>query len=233
MADNEKNQNNKPFGDEERKDSIFDIHTAALREAPLPEEGNERGPVWMYVVIVLTLAFGFFYMGRYLGEVSDRAHVLFTAPPGAEVTGEVEFDLLAEGQRIYTRVCQACHQANGEGISGVFPSLVGAEWVVDEPDYAVMLTINGLRGELVRERAVYDGVMPGFGNQLDDLDIAAVISYVRSSFGNDAGEISEDRVAQIRELTADKSGAYTAETIEEWITRIEPELEGSAEAVSE
>jgi len=230
MAENSENKKNEnAFGDEEKNDSIFDIHSASLREQPLPEEGNERGPWWMYVIIVLTLAFGFFYMGRYLGEVSDRAHVLFTAPPGAEAVEEVEFDLIAEGQRIYTRVCQACHQANGEGISGVFPTLAGAEWVVDKPDYTVLSILNGLRGELIRERATYDGVMPQFGSQLDDQDIAAVVSYIRTSFGNDAGEIQPERVTQIRELTADKSGAYTAETIEEWIARIEPDLEESPE----
>lgn len=217
---------NKPtpeFQDREDNRSMQDIHSAAFRESPLPEEGNERGPIWMYAVIIITFAFGFFYIGRYLGEVSDRAHVLFTAPP-TEVVEEIELDLLTEGQRIYTRVCQACHQANGQGIAGVFPTLAGAEWVVDEPDKSVLMILNGLRGELVRERATYNGVMPGFARQLNDFEIAAVVSFVRNAFGNEGSEIDPERVTRIRELTADITGAYTPETLIETAARIQAEL---------
>ncbi|MCC5935251.1 MAG: cytochrome c [Candidatus Cyclonatronum sp.] len=219
----EDNKKTPEFQDREDNRSMQEIHSAAFRESPLPEEGNERGPIWMYAVIILTFAFGFFYIGRYLGEVSDRAHVLFTAPP-TEAVEEIEVDLIAEGQRIYGRVCQACHQANGQGIAGVFPTLAGTEWVVEQPDKSVLMILNGLQGELVRERATYNGVMPPFARQLDDFEIAAVVSYIRNAFGNEGSEIDPDRVARIRELTADISGAYNPQTIVETAARIGAEL---------
>lgn len=234
MADNK--QENQDGAREERFSDAGDertmeqIHYASMREEPLPEEGNERGPWWMYVVIVCTLAFGFFYMGRYLGEVSDRAHVLYIQPV-AEEAEEVEFDAIAEGQRVYTRVCQACHQNDGQGVTGVFPTLAGAEWVVDEPDNTVKIILNGLRGELVRDDATYNGVMPAFDN-LSDREIASVVSYIRTSFGNDADEYPEERVTQIRELTADISGAYEEADVLETAAAIADDLEEDAPAIN-
>lgn len=235
MADN-KNENqagtrDESFGDPGDDRTIEQIHSASMREQPLPEEGNERGPIWMYVVIICTLAFGFFYMGRYLGEVSDRAHVLYIQPEAAGEEEEVEFDPIAEGQQVYTRVCQACHQANGQGVEGVFPTLAGAEWVVDEPDNVVKIVLNGLQGELVRDDATYDGVMPAFDN-LSDQEIAAVISYIRNDFGNDASEYPEERVTQIRELTSDISGAYNEAQVLETAEEIAPELEEEAPEIN-
>ncbi|MFW6347238.1 MAG: c-type cytochrome [Cyclonatronaceae bacterium] len=237
MADNKNKQKETGTRDESFRDSgddrtIEQIHSAAMRERPLPEEGNERGPWWMYAVIICTLAFGFFYMGRYLGEVSDRAHVLYIQAEGeAEEEEEEEFDPIAEGQRVYTRVCQACHQSNGEGVQGSFPTLVGAEWVVDKPDNAVKIVLNGLQGELVRDDATYNGVMPAFDN-LSDQEIAAVVSYIRDSFGNDASEYPEERVTQIRELTSDISGAYDEAQVLETAEEIAPELEEDAPEIN-
>lgn len=234
MADNkqppQKGTRDQSFGEPGDDRTIEQIHSAAMRERPLPEEGNERGPLWMYVVIICTLAFGFFYMGRYLGEVSDRAHVLYIQPEAA-AEEEVEFDPIAEGQRVYTRVCQACHQANGQGVEGVFPTLAGAEWVVDEPDNVVKIVLNGLQGELVRDDATYNGVMPAFDN-LSDQEIASVVSYIRDSFGNDASEYPEERVTQIRELTSDISGAYDEAQVLDTAEELAPELEEEAPAIN-
>lgn len=235
MADN-KNENqagtrDESFGDPGDDRTIEQIHYASMRERPLPEEGNERGPVWMYVVIICTLAFGFFYMGRYLGEVSDRAHVLYIQAETDSTKEEVEFDPIAEGQQIYTRVCQACHQANGQGIQGVFPTMVGADWVVDNPDNVVKIVLNGLQGELVRDDATYNGVMPQF-SRLSDQEIAAVVSYIRNDFGNEGSLYPEERVTQIRELTADISGAYNEAQVLETAEEIAPELEEEAPKIN-
>jgi mono/diheme cytochrome c family protein len=156
---------------------------------------------------------------------------LYIQPEAEGEVEEVEFDPIAEGQQVYTRVCQACHQANGQGIQGVFPTLAGTNWVVNEPDNVVKIVLNGLQGELVRDDATYDGVMPAFDN-LSDQEIAAVISYIRNDFGNDASEYPEERVTQIRELTADISGAYNEAQVLETAEEIAPQLEEEAPAIN-
>ncbi|MBP3191408.1 c-type cytochrome [Natronogracilivirga saccharolytica] len=205
------------FGDREDYRSMEELHQAALeKEEQIPEEGNERGPWWMYVIIVLTLAFGFFYMGRYLGEVSDRPHVLFTEAEPA-VAEEEEFDPMQVGSRVYTRLCQSCHQQDGAGVEGAFPPLGGSDWVVGDPQRPVNIVLRGFEGEIVREGVTYNAPMPGFSRQLSDEEVAAVVTYIRNSFDNEAPEVSEDEVAEIREATEDRTSAWTEEELEQFI----------------
>ncbi len=82
--------------------------------------------------------------------------------------------------------CQTCHGPEGAGLPPTYPPLVGAqEWMGDCAKHAGYV-INGLQGEIVVNGQTYNGVMPAQAN-LSDLEIAAVITYERNSWGNDDG----------------------------------------------
>ena len=98
------------------------------------------------------------------------------------------------GKKLYTQVCAACHQPNGEGLPGAFPALAGSSIVNDE-DYGQLVRII-LEGYDARSEY---GVMPGFADQLKDSQIAAIANHERSSWGNKAGAITEEDVKEIRE----------------------------------
>jgi len=187
---------------------ILEIHEAALRETSLPEEGNEQGPWWLYAVIVGTLAFGFFYMGFYIGEFSDRAHVLYESD--LAVSAEEEEPELTKselGIQVYNNVCQTCHQADGAGLEGVYPTLHNAPLVVNEKEKLIGLVLHGLEGELIRDNGTYNGIMPAWQDRLDDKEVAAVATYVRTQFENNASEVTAEEVAEIR--TLDRSDGWT------------------------
>ena len=94
----------------------------------------------------------------------------------------------ADGAEIYQGQCVSCHQADGEG-AGAYPALAGSDRVLGEPDELVAFVLNGR------------GVMPAFRNVLDDEQLAAVLSHVRSSFGNEAEAIEPELVAELRAET--------------------------------
>ncbi len=205
------------FSDLEDERSIEELHRAALeKEAEIPEEGNERGPWWMYAIIIITLAFGFFYMGRYLGEISDQPHVLFTTPEPPDLEPE-ELDLMATGRRVYTRLCQSCHQQDGAGVPGAFPPLGGSDWVIGIPERPVYIVLQGFQGEIVREGVPYNAVMPGFGRLLSDEEVASVVTYIRNSFGNEAPEVLPEEVAEMREASADRATGWTESELDDFI----------------
>lgn len=205
------------FADREDEQSMEELHRAFMqKEEQIPEEGNERGPWWMYVVIVGTLAFGFFYMGRYLGEISDRPHVLFSDPVPVEVVAE-ELDMMAEGRRVYTRLCQACHQPGGAGVPGAFPPLGGSDWVVGDPERPVYIVLHGFQGEIVRNGMTYNAVMPGFGRLLSNAEAASVVTYIRNSFGNEAPEVQPDEVAEMRDAAAGRGSPWTESELNDFI----------------
>ena len=94
------------------------------------------------------------------------------------------------GQKIYNANCSACHNANGTGESGVFPPLAGNPMVTGSPDKVI-----GLTGAATVNGKTYSGAMPAWKGKLSNADIADVITYIRSSWGNKADAVTETQVA--------------------------------------
>ena len=92
----------------------------------------------------------------------------------------------SSGKDIYARACADCHQPNGAGLPGAFPALAHDPLVNGAPSLGARIVLEGA------------GPMPDFDNQLSDAQIAAVLSYVRSSFGNTAPPVPAALVAGVR-----------------------------------
>ncbi|MCC7413484.1 MAG: cytochrome c oxidase subunit II [Gammaproteobacteria bacterium] len=88
-------------------------------------------------------------------------------------------ELMAAGEKVYQTTCVACHQANGQGVPGAFPALAGGAIATGPVAGHLNIVVNGKAGT----------AMQAFGAQLNDLDIAAVITYERNAFGNDSGDV--------------------------------------------
>lgn len=103
---------------------------------------------------------------------------LAQAEASADKTWSID-ELMARGEQIYNTSCGACHQPNGEGIPNVFPALKGS--VIATGDIAAHLNIvlNGKAGT----------AMAPWGPQMNDLEIAAVITYERNAWGNNTGDV--------------------------------------------
>lgn len=113
-------------------------------------------------------------------------------PVSAELTQKME-----TGKTVYNQYCIACHQADGAGVPGAFPTLQETEWVNGETDTLIAIVLNGLQGEITVKGEKYNGVMTPH-NFLSDEEIAGVLTYVRKSFGNNSSEVSAEEVAEIR-----------------------------------
>ncbi len=87
-------------------------------------------------------------------------------------------DLMARGKKVYETSCQACHQANGQGIPGVFAALAGGKLTTGDKAGHIDIVINGKTGT----------AMAPWGAQLNDLEIAAVVTYERNAWGNDTND---------------------------------------------
>ena len=83
------------------------------------------------------------------------------------------------GEKVYAANCAACHQPNGEGLPGAFPGLSGSKMVNEDKAGHIDIVINGKPAT----------AMAAFGKQLSDLDIAAVVTYERNSWGNKTGDV--------------------------------------------
>ncbi len=98
-------------------------------------------------------------------------------------------DLMTRGEAVYNTNCAACHQANGQGIPGVFPAIAGGAIATGDIAGHTDIVMNGKAGT----------AMQAFGAQLNDVDLAAVITFQRNAFGNDAGDmIQPSAIAEAR-----------------------------------
>lgn len=116
------------------------------------------------------------------------------------------------GQRVYRAYCLSCHQADGSGIPGMYPPLQETDWVEGDAGRLIRLVINGLAGPIVVKGEEYNNIMPPHGTLSDD-QIAAVLTYVRQNFGNDAPAISADDVHAVRS-TNQRRGMWNAQELE-------------------
>lgn len=100
------------------------------------------------------------------------------------------------GQRVYEQNCQACHQANGEGIPNAFPPLAGSDYLLSDPKRSIDVLLNGLSGKITVSGTEYNGVMPAVN--LSDEKMANVLTYILNSWNNNGGKIDAEEVAAAR-----------------------------------
>jgi mono/diheme cytochrome c family protein len=96
---------------------------------------------------------------------------------------------------------------------GVFPPLVGSEWVTGSDTTVVRVLLDGLGGTLEVAGTTYNGVMPAWRDLLDDEGLAAVATYIRQWEPNTAPPVSPETVAAIRTATASRRKPWTAEEL--------------------
>ena len=102
------------------------------------------------------------------------------AADAAAATQTLSMDeLMARGESVYNTNCAACHQVNGEGIPGVFKPIAGSPVAIGDVATHIDVVVNGVAGT----------AMQAFGEQLNAVDLAAVITYERNGFGNHAGDM--------------------------------------------
>ena len=113
-----------------------------------------------------------------------------------KITANNKDDQIRFGQRVYEANCMACHQANGEGIPGAFPPLAKSDYLNNNPLLGVNAIIKGLSGPITVNNVNYNGVMPAMN--LNDEDIANVITFVLNNWDNAGGKVSAEQVAKQR-----------------------------------
>lgn len=118
--------------------------------------------------------------------------------------------------------CVTCHQKNGEGLSSgdvhIYPPLVGSEWSTGSVDRLIKLSLHGLWGPIEVNGILYDptkGVPPmtAFKALLDDKEMAAVLTYVRNTWGNEASVVSAEEVRKVRDATKSRQIFYKPEEL--------------------
>ena len=137
--------------------------------------------------------------------------------PGLEQV--VDYDtstegLIARGRSLFAH-CMTCHQANGRGLPPVYPPLDESRFVTGSPERLARILLHGLQGRIEVQGRFYDQAMPAAPFK-KDADVAAIMTYIRQAWDNDADPVTPDFVAKVRQETEGRRQAWNAEELEEW-----------------
>ena len=124
------------------------------------------------------------------------------------------------GSTIYQREahCGTCHLTHGKGSPNVYPPLVGSPWVTGSEERLIKMALHGVWGKMTVNGKTYDpsrGVPPmtAFRSLLNDRELAAVLTFVRNTWGNQASVITADKVKKVREQTHNRGTFWKPEEL--------------------
>lgn len=120
-------------------------------------------------------------------------------PKIAEMNKEI---IMEKGARVFSQTCFACHQAEGQGMPGIFPPLAKADYLMADKQRAIRAVVRGLSGEITVNGQKYNGVMPPV--MLNDEQIAQVLTYVRNSWGNEGDIVTVEEVQKVHAESANQ-----------------------------
>ncbi len=152
------------------------------------------------------------YSGKEVDSVylSDLAHsegaVVAEVTEKAKSGAVSKADAVKAGEVLFAGTCSTCHQADGKGLEGVFPPLAGSDFLAADPQRAIGIVLNGLSGKVTVNGKDYNSAMPAM-SQLNDDEIAYILTYVNSSWGNTGPQITTEQVRAAREATKRPPGA--------------------------
>jgi mono/diheme cytochrome c family protein len=181
-----------------------------IEQPDVPESAPQREtlPVWLYLIcgFALFLA-GSSYTGIELGPgYYDQGEGAPAGPTHDDLAAAPEADdPMSVGKRLYNGNCANCHQASGAGQPGAYPPMVGSEWVLGSKGMLSAILLDGVAGPLDVHGGAYGAnVMPAWAN-LSNENLAAIMTYIRKSWGNSADDVKPDDVAAIRTKDASRS----------------------------
>jgi mono/diheme cytochrome c family protein len=197
---------------------------ALVADIAEPVADDRPVPVALIILTLVLLYFADLYVMEHGADVGNKVktggafpaivydpYTTYTEVESHNPIDPIE-EFRREGQKVYKSVaqCVACHQETGLGAAGQFPPLAGSEWVLEPgPNRIIRIVLNGLGGPVTVKGQPFQNTMVPFRDILNDTQIAQVLTYIRSEWGNKAGPVTAAQVKKVREQTSGKSDSWT------------------------
>lgn len=190
-------------------DSIQQVHAQLQHTKPEKAVGYSAFPLVLLGIMCSLVFFGSIYLAHYSAHFDPTIYNEHQKPRSgaAEAVTVTPAQL---GKKTFTQICAACHQATGQGIPGVFPPLAGSDWVNGSEERIIRIVLHGLNGKITVSGKDFENAMASLGGTLKDDQIANVLTYIRSEWGNNAPAVSPETVAKIRAENASRTSPWTA-----------------------
>lgn len=191
------------------------VHAKLNSEKHPPTVGFLQAPL----VFVFLFGFLVFFCSIQLAHTTNKFQ-LHPPQEAVELSPEdiaaLKFERKIEsGKKTFSAKCASCHQSNGQGLPNMFPPLAGSEWVTSDPGLITNIILKGLKGKIEVKGEIW-GTVPTqqmAAVDINDREIANVVTYVRQAWGNSASEVTEQQVSEFRAESSGQTDQWTAEEL--------------------
>jgi mono/diheme cytochrome c family protein len=183
---------------------------------PEPTAARSHLPMWILVVLLTLLYLGGIYFDHHSGWFDRQVYSPFASAAMLESyqpkSGAAA--AAAQGKKVYEQICGICHGVDGLGKPGQAPPLAGSDWVNAKGNNRLAhIPLAGLNGPVSVAGKDWNLPMAAMGAALSDADLANVLTYIRSSWGNQAGEVTADDIKAVRASLGARPQPMTTETL--------------------
>ncbi|HXM01305.1 MAG TPA: cytochrome c [Chthoniobacterales bacterium] len=183
---------------------------AAISDPAVPAVGDGAVPRWLIGLML----FGLFWSGAYLFSYSGgfSADVFDYLPKFGPLNSgpQAAPDPKVIGKALFSANCITCHQATGQGLPGQYPPLAGSEIVLgDASNRLIAIVLKGLQGPATVKGQSFNNSMQAWEGQYTDAQLSAILTYVRSDWGNNAPPVPPEAVKQMRDELKDRKEQWT------------------------
>ena len=201
-------------------EALLRQHEQILRAKPDTKGGFSFLPLGLLFFFSGLIFLGGSYLNRFSGGFNAMIYNE-TLKPSKGAVAAVKLDPAAVGKKLFNSggACYSCHQPTGQGVPGVYPPLAGSEWAQGSEERIIRIVLFGLQGSVHVRGADYNSgvVMPAFGPTgtygWSDDKLAAVLTYVRSEWGNKASAVTPEKVTAVRTAEAARTKAWTQDEL--------------------
>ena len=194
-------------------ESLLATHEQLLGKQPDEKARYKLLPLNLLFFFSGLIFFAGTYLNRYSGQFDPRIFNENARPHKAGDEAPVVLtpeQIRENGKKFFNNAaCNTCHQPTGLGTPGAIPPLVASEWVSGSEERIIRIVLHGLQGPIKVKGADYNSAMPAFGKvagsgyNWSDEKIAAVLTYIRSEWGNTSGPVTTEQVAAVHAKEGD------------------------------
>jgi mono/diheme cytochrome c family protein len=182
-------------------------------EAAEPKAARMAVPVWLFILFFMLLYWGMIYFDQRSAWADPQVYIPYHSAAELALyqpTSAVGNDL---GKKFYNDVCALCHNPDGTGKPAQAPPFVGSDWVLGSPDRMIRIPLAGLSGPVKVNGQEWNLSMPAMGAAMTDEQLAAVLTYIRQSWGNKAPEVTPAQVNAIRTKVGNRTQPWTVDEL--------------------
>jgi mono/diheme cytochrome c family protein len=181
-----------------------------------PTATRSTVPIWIFALTLVLIYLGAVYFDHHSGWFDAKVYSPYENPEQLEAyqpkSGAAA--MLARGKQVYEQVCGLCHGTDGLGKPGQAPPLAGSEFVNAKGFQRLAhIPLSGVSGDIKVEGKDWSMSMAAMGAALSDSDLASVLTYIRSSWGNKAEAVTADEVKQVRASVSKSPGSMTGDQL--------------------